>query len=139
MRFERRFVVDAPLERVRAFHADPRALRRLTPAPVEAPEGMPPIAEGAAFRFRLWIPFPVEWRGRYLDVREDGFVDVMEEGPFAAWRHERRWRALESGRTEIMDAIEARHGSFASRVLWASLRPTFAYRAWRTRAATKAK
>lgn len=137
MRFERRFIVRAPVERVRAFHEQPDALRLLTPVPVRG--AMPPVAEGARFRFRLWMPFPVSWAGRYQDVRDDGFVDVQESGPFHAWRHEHRWRALPDGSTEVVDVVEARPRTLAARLILVGWRPAFAYRAWRTRAATKAK
>lgn len=137
MRFERRFVVRASVERVRAFHERPDALRRLMPAPVTG--AMPRVEEGARFRFRVWIPFPVAWEGCYQDVREDGFVDVQVRGPFRAWRHEHRWHALPDGSTEVADAIEAEPRTLAARLILLGLRPAFAYRAWRTRAATKAK
>ena len=134
LRYERRFAVRADAARVRAFHADPDALRRLTPLPTRflAPPEAP--REGARVRFRMWVgPVPVDWVARYEDVRDDGFADVQEEGPFRSWRHERRWRALPRGGTEVVDRIEAEHGGARSRLVWAGLRPAFAYRAWRTR------
>lgn len=60
-------------------------------------------------------------------------------GPSHAWRHEHRWRALPDGATEVVDTVEARPRTLASRLILLGLRPAFAYRAWRTRAATKAK
>lgn len=139
MRFERRFVVPAPPEAVRAFHHDPRALRRLTPLPLSFLDPPGPPREGARARFRLWLgPFPVRWVARYEDVRDDGFADVQEQGPFRWWRHERRWRALPGGATEVVDAIEARPGGILSRVVWAGLPLAFRYRAWRTRRGTGA-
>lgn len=138
MRFERRFVVLAPPERVRAFHEDPRALRRLTPLPLTF--AAPPVrpVEGARMRFRLWLgPFPVHWVARYEDVRDDGFADAQEKGPFRAWRHERRWRALPEGGTEVVDRIEAQPGGLASRAMWLGLPLAFRYRAWATRRALR--
>lgn len=134
MRFERRFVVGATPEAVRAFHEDPQALRRLTPLAMSWLDPPASPREGGRVRFRMWVgPVPVTWTARYGDVREDGFADVQEEGPFRAWRHDRRWRALPGGGTEVVDRIEAEPGGALSRVLWAGLPAAFAYRAWRTR------
>jgi ligand-binding SRPBCC domain-containing protein len=136
VRFERRFVVRAPLDAVRAFHEDPRALRRLTPLAMSDLDPLAPPREGGRVRFRMWLgPVPVAWAARFEAVRDDGFADVQEAGPFRAWRHERRWRALPDGATEVADRIEADPGGALSRILWAGLPAAFAYRAWRTRRA----
>lgn len=136
IRFARSFVVRAPIEAVRAFHQAPEAVLRLTPVPLRIVGEPPPVAEGARIRFVLGLrPVRVFWCARYEEVRDDGFVDVMEEGPFAAWRHEHRWRSLPGGETEVTDSIEATPGGAVSRLILAGLRPTFAYRALVTRRA----
>lgn len=140
-RFERRFLVDAPIEAVAAFHADPRALARLTPAPLRLLDPPGPLREGALMRFRLWLgPLPLRWDARVREAGPDGFVDVMERGPFLAWRHEHRYRATPAG-TEVRDVVEAkmRPGwrGLPGRLLWAGMRMGFAYRAWRTRRALR--
>lgn len=132
--FRHRFVVRAPLDRVRAFHEAPGALRRLTPAPLRVLED-PPVAEGARVRFVLYTPLRTPWRGHYENVTAHGFDDVMDEGPFRAWRHEHRYHETAPGRAEVHDHVIAKLDKPASRVMWASLRPGFAYRAWATRRA----
>lgn len=135
VRFERSFLVHAPVEAVAAFHGRPDALAMLTPAPLQVLGEAAPMREGATMRFRLWVgPFPVAWRARYEHVRDDGFDDVMVEGPFRAWRHSHRWRAVDGG-TLVTDTIVAELGGAASRLVWAGMAPAFAYRAWRTRRA----
>lgn len=135
-RFERRFTVRAPLAAVKAFHDAPDAVGNLTPAPLQILGPAPPVREGERIRFRLWVgAFPVRWTARYTDVREDGFVDVQEEGPFASWRHEHRYRALPDGSTEVIDTVDATPRAFASRLIWIGMKPAFAYRAWATKRA----
>ena len=136
--FERRFTVHAPIERVRAFHARAGALRQLTPAPIRI-DTDPSLVEGAAVRFTLYVPWPVPWLGRYENVRDDGFDDVMEEGPFARWRHEHRYRSLGPDQTEVLDRVTAAFREPASRMIWAGMTPAFAYRAWATRRACERK
>ena len=130
--FERRFIVRAPLARVRAFHELPDALTRLTPAPVRVRQAAA-VAEGALARFTLYAPWPVRWVARHENVDEGGFDDVMLEGPFARWRHEHRYRAVDHGRTEVHDRVVAELRGPASRAIWAGMAPAFAYRAWATR------
>lgn len=142
-RFERRFVLRAPVREVARFHEDPGALRRLTPVPVALLDPPTPLREGMLVRFRLWLgPVPVRWEARVREVSEDGFVDVMERGPFLAWRHEHRYRHDETGGgTEVRDVVEAELApglrGLAGRILWAGVRAGFAYRAWRTRRALR--
>jgi len=56
-----RFAVRASLEAVALFHADPRALRRLAPSPMQVqrldPKG------GSVSEFTMWAgPVPIRWR-----------------------------------------------------------------------------
>ncbi len=132
--FEHRFLVAAPVEAVAAFHGDPSALRLLTPPPmwVVVHRGGP-LAEGLIAEFTLWLgPFPIRWRARHEQVGPTGFVDVQEEGPMRAWRHEHRFVPVEGG-TEVVDRIEYVHppGSVFTRVLFSrlALRGLFFYRA----------
>ena len=136
--FERSFVVRAPLAAVRAFHERPDAVRSLTPALLTFTHPPPPLATGERVHFTLWVgPLPVRWVARYEDVREDGFVDVQEAGPFRSWRHEHRYRALDAERTEVTDRIAVELGRPVSRAIWVGLPPSFAYRAWATRRAVE--
>jgi ligand-binding SRPBCC domain-containing protein len=130
--FEHAFTVRAPVERVRAFHERPDAVKTLTPGPGRLTRS-PPVAEGAVVRFTLFAPWPVRCVGRYENVTAHGFDDVMLEGPFRAWRHQHRYHERAPGVTEVRDRIEAE----LARLLRACFgaRPGFAYRAWATRRA----
>ncbi|MBZ2183985.1 MAG: SRPBCC family protein [Bryobacter sp.] len=112
--------IDAPLERVWAFHEAPEALERLMPPGqkmrVNLREGG--IREGG--RVVIAMPLlgliPVEWHARhtvYEPMRR--FVDEQEKGPFAYWRHEHRMEAEGTG-TRLTDEIEYRlpGGSFVN-------------------------
>ena len=84
--FVRRSRIEAPAEKVFAWHAQPGALERLTPPwePIEILEPAAGIRDGAhgAFRVRMG-PFRVRWefehRG-YVEGRE--FQDFQRSGPF---------------------------------------------------------
>lgn len=139
--FEYRFLVDAPLEAVREFHRDTRALRRLTPPPtwVQLHE-IEPLGEGSVSKFTLWIgPLPLRWTAVHRDVSASGFTDVQAEGPALRWEHTHRFREVAPGRTEIHEHVEYEHRAgrqgWLTRALFAqpNLRAMFAYRKWSTR------
>ena len=93
--FIRRARIEAPAEKVFAWHAQPGALERLTPPwePIEILEPAAGIRDGAhgAFRVRMG-PFRVRWefehRG-YAEGRE--FQDFQRSGPFRHWEHTHRF------------------------------------------------
>ena len=114
--------VAAPLEKVWAFYQDARgSLPALTP-PEIAPtiESVDePIREGSKVVFTLRLPRrkPVRWVGRIVEHRpphavafgqEARFVDVQDEGPFAAWRHSHEFEATDSKTTRLVDRITYR-------------------------------
>jgi len=142
-RFAHRFEVDAPLERVRAFHASPEALRVLTPPGTFIRlDRFGPLEEGMVASFRLWLgPVPVDWVARHEDVSEAGFTDVQVEGPLARWRHHHAFEALGPSRTAVLDTIDYAHppgpAGVWTRVAFgrAALSILFAHRARATRRA----
>ena len=102
--------IEAPAERVFAFHESPGALQRLTPPwePVEFIERPPNIKDGARAILRVgpW-PFRVRWvlehRG-YVAGRE--FSDVQVSGPFRSWKHTHRMTPLGPSACTLEDRIE---------------------------------
>lgn len=134
--FDYCFTVAAPLEAVRAFHRDTRALKRLTPPPsfVQLHE-IQPLAEGSVSRFTIWAgPVPLRWTAVHRDVSEHGFTDVQTSGPARKWEHTHTFRALGDRRTEIHEHIEYEHHpgmqGVLTRALFSplNLRLMFAYR-----------
>lgn len=93
--FVRRVRIEAPTQKVFAWHAQPGALERLTPPwePIEILEPASGIQDGAhgAFRVRMG-PLSVRWefehRG-YVEGRE--FQDFQRSGPFRRWEHTHRF------------------------------------------------
>ena len=139
--FDYRFTVEAPLEAVRHFHRDTRALRRLTPPPsfVQLHE-IEPLAEGSLSRFTIWAgPLPLPWTAVHRNVSEHGFTDVQTVGPARKWEHTHTFRALSDRQTEIHEHIEYEHHAglrgVLTRVLFSplNLRLMFAYRKLATR------
>ena len=102
--------IEAPAERVFAFHEAPGALERLTPPwePVEFVERPANIKDGARAVLRVgpW-PFRMLWilehRG-YVAGRE--FSDVQLSGPFRSWTHTHRMTPLGPSECTLEDRIE---------------------------------
>ena len=142
--FEHSFSVDAPIEAVRAFHADTSALKALSPPGTFAQmHSIEPLAEGSVSEFTLWMgPLPVRWRAVHRDVGPDAFTDVQDRGPAASWSHTHRFVDLGDGHTRVDDRIVFEHKAgirgLVTRVLFCrpALRALFAWRAHATRAAS---
>lgn len=139
--FDYRFTVEAPVEAVREFHRDTRALKRLTPPPafVQLHE-VQPLAEGSVSRFTIWAgPLSLNWTAVHRDVSEHGFTDVQSAGPARKWEHTHTFRTLGDCRTEIHEHIEYEHHpglrGLPTRILFSplNLRAMFAYRRMVTR------
>ena len=143
--FRHSFIVDAPLDAVRAFHGDTAALRLLSPPGTFVRlHAIEPLAEGSVSRFTLWLgPLPVPWTAVHRDVGERGFTDVQAAGPAASWAHTHSFVPLGDGRTRVDDSIEFAHkpglAGLLTRVLfsWPNLRFLFAWRAFATRRAVR--
>lgn len=142
--FVSRFVVPASLEAVARFHADPKALTKLTPPPtVMRVHRMDPLGEGSVSEFTMWVgPIPIRWRAVHSGFKAlKGFTDTQELGPMARWIHRHSYRALGDGQTEVLDQIWYDHPSgwrgILTRGLFSTLplKALFAYRAIATRRA----
>ena len=88
--------ISAPADDVLAWHANPGALERLTPpwmdVRVLSSEGG--IAPGARATLRVPVFGPMGFSWTLVhEANPDGpgFVDLQQDGPFAAWRHEHRF------------------------------------------------
>lgn len=138
MRYRHAFPLDVDLKMVLDMHRDPDLLRQLTPPLLGFRwEHREPLAEGSRVCFSLgWGPLRLQWSARHRDVGEAGFVDEQVKGPFARWIHRHLFVAEETGRTWILDEIEAelpRHPLRAMLALgiWLGLPLLFTYRRWR--------
>ena len=108
----RRSHLPAPPERVWAWHRRPGAFERLVPPweRVEViardPRG---IVDGAEVALRVQLgPLPLTWVARHeVPNPGQGFVDTQLRGPFAAFRHERRFEADGEGGCWLTDEIRA--------------------------------
>ena len=109
--FEASTVVEAPVERVFAFHSDPRNISRIAPAWQQAQViAADPVARpGGRFEidFAMFRVIRFRWRGRWQEVQSPTLLadDGLEAGPFAVWRHRHLFRALGPGRTEMTDHV----------------------------------
>lgn len=148
---ERSVEIAAPVEDVYAFHLDARNAALISPpgARVSDVAGPCPLTEGAVVEMRIRAPgLPVapRWRVRVAELRAPlVIVDVAERSPFAEWRHEHRFQALDRGRTLMTDRVAYRLpggplGRAADRlVVRRRLAAAFAERHRRTRAVLEAR
>lgn len=140
-----RSIFPSTVERVWAFHDDPRALAWLTPPPifVRVLRDDRTSLTGGEIEFELWFgPVPAHWLARH----EPGpiatsFVDRMLQGPTQVWVHEHIIQPYGDG-VELLDRITIAHrpGGFwglFTRLFFDGLplRMLFTYRHWRTRRA----
>lgn len=91
MRFCYRSVIDAPVERVFAFHQQPDALQRLLPVwpPVRVIRRTGGLEPGSLVELELRFgPMRLRWLARHTGHRENEFFsDEQVRGPFRIWRH----------------------------------------------------
>ena len=102
--------IEAPAERVFAFHESPGALERLTPPwePVEFVQRPVNIKDGARAVLRVG-PWPVRMRWElehrgYVAGRE--FSDVQISGPFRSWMHRHLMTPNGAAACTLEDRIE---------------------------------
>ncbi|HVG39700.1 MAG TPA: SRPBCC family protein, partial [Pyrinomonadaceae bacterium] len=92
MRFVYESTINAPPERVFAFHELPDALRRLTPPweRVEVVQLAPNLRKGAraVLETKLFGLLKVRWVAEHTIYDPPRlFEDVQLSGPFKSWRH----------------------------------------------------
>lgn len=144
--YEHRSVIPTTMERMIAFHEDPRALAMLTPPPmfVQLKRDERTSLTDGEIEFVLWFgPLPIRWVARHEPgPTETSFTDRMLSGPVERWEHQHIFKAVEGG-VELTDHVEIVHRSggfwaLFSRLFFAGLplRMLFFYRHLRTRIAT---
>jgi len=143
-KFEHRFQVAAPLEKVTAFHSEPRALKILTPFPLWTQiHTIEPLAENSIARFTVWAgPIPLRWEAVHTHVSEKGFTDTQVKGPYKSWTHNHRFVPIDSENSEVIDEVSASFGEglfwgLITRLMWLGMPMLFAYRAYITKREVK--
>jgi ligand-binding SRPBCC domain-containing protein len=103
--FIKSVLIDAPVERVFAFHERPDALELLTPPfpPVRILYKSGGIHVGARVVLRVGF---TKWVALHTAYEKDRlFIDQQVEGPFKSWVHRHEFAAVE-GKTRLTDHVE---------------------------------
>ena len=109
-RLERRLTIEAPLDAVWSFFADPHNLARITPPSLNLV--VPPTVPHAvypgmiiAYTVRPFAGFRTTWVTEITQVTEQAlFVDEQRFGPYRFWHHQHHFRAGDAG-TEVLDLV----------------------------------
>jgi len=102
--------IEASAQRLFGWHAEPGALKRLTPPweKIEIIEGAEGIRDGD--RGSMWVyigPFRVRWSFVHSDYIEgQKFRDVQTAGPFRRWEHTHLFVAEGAEACRLEDRIE---------------------------------
>ena len=145
--FDYKFMVKAPLDKVRAFHQDTTSLKKLNPPPIIVQlQRVDPMVEDSVSEFTLWIgPLPIHWRAVHSQVSKYGFTDIQERGPMARWQHTHHFLPVSDRVTQIQEHIEYEHfpgwRGILTRLLFnpLGLKTLFTYRKWATRQALRSQ
>lgn len=110
MRFECRSSLNHAAATVFDWHSRPGAFERLSP-PWETVRLLAPhpgVIEGSLARFAMRLgPIPFVWEARHSEIAPGRqFVDTMERGPFAAWRHRHVFESTGANTSTLSDEIE---------------------------------
>jgi ligand-binding SRPBCC domain-containing protein len=104
--FIKELIVNAPVERLFAFHERPDALELLSPAfpPLNVLRRTGGIGQGAEVDLRIG---PITWHARHIAFEQNRlFVDEQVRGPFRQWVHRHEFEALDAGRSKLTDRVE---------------------------------
>ena len=108
-RFRTEMQVDAPIDKVFDFFADPTNLEEITPPwlnfTVMSPQPLD-IGFGTIIDYRLHLHrVPVTWQSQIIEWDPPRrFVDVQNKGPYHHWEHTHEFTSYE-GRTLIRDSV----------------------------------
>ena len=106
--FQKSILIDAPVEKVFAFHEREDALALLTPAfpPVRVVRKSGGIEPGGRVELRVG---PFRWLALHTDYEKNRlFVDEQVEGPMAVWKHRHEFEPVGSWETRLTDRVEYR-------------------------------
>ena len=109
-KFIKQSEIDAPIEKVFAFHEKPQVLMELTPPweRMEVIQFAGSIKPGTRTILKTSIgPLPQLWEAEHVEYDPPRlFADVQRRGPFAYWYHKHRFESTERGTTMMIDEIE---------------------------------
>lgn len=118
-----RSTVSATPDDLHAWHAGPAAFQRLTPPwmRVAVLDGAGRIAPGDWKVIRVPVAGPIgfSWKIEHDEIgRNRGFADIQQEGPFASWRHEHRFRPAGKDDASLEDVLtyELPYGAMGRRL-----------------------
>lgn len=107
--YRRTVEIDAPIEQVFAFHADPRNVSKISPSwqVVEVRQAAPAQVGG---EFEIVVKFfgvlPLRWRGIWREVAAPGLlVDEALQSPFTYWRHRHEFEQIDARKTRMIDHV----------------------------------
>ncbi len=109
--FESSVVLDAPIEEVYAFHADPHNIARIAPSwqQTNVLRGKAAAQPGDDFEIavRMFHLPALRWHGRWLNADFPTLLidGGLQAGPFTFWQHRHQFRALDDRRTEMTDHV----------------------------------
>ncbi len=108
-RFEKSVLINAPVEKVFAFHERPDALELLTPAfpPVKVIRKSGGIEPGAQVELKVG---PFRWLALHGEYEKNRlFVDEQIQGPMAKWIHRHEFESVAGPggkQTRLTDRVE---------------------------------
>ncbi|MBL8210744.1 MAG: SRPBCC family protein [Bryobacterales bacterium] len=105
--FEASVFIDAPVERVWAFHERDDVLQLLAPSNVKVLRREGGLKTGAEVEFLIPVgPLGIRWLARHTAYEQYRlFQDVQVSGPFRSWVHNHRF--VPEGRgTRLIDQVE---------------------------------
>lgn len=110
MQFVKESRIDAPPERVWAFHESPGALQKLTPPweKVEVESGGDSIRVGSRVVLKTKLgPVPLRWVAEHTECDPPHrFADVQRSGPFRRWHHRHEFVDDGRGGTILRDTVD---------------------------------
>ena len=110
MQFIKESRIDAPPERVFAFHESPGALQRLTPPweKVAVESGGTSIQVGSRVVLLTKLgPIPLRWVAEHTAYEPPHlFADRQVSGPFAKWNHRHEFLDDGQGGTILRDVVD---------------------------------
>ena len=115
--YQRQMRLASPVSTVFDWHCQPDAIHALMP-PDKTVEVVCRTGgideENAELVFRIyplgkWLPFYITWRARHYGFqRNQQFIDVQEEGPFAYWLHRHRFESSDPAQCNMVDEVTYR-------------------------------